>query len=135
LTELELLDEAYRMIRTIPRVQASRQVPILGRCIDLVYLRRGLIYTVEFKLKNWRRALQQARDHRLASDFSYICMPYRVVSRNMKVEFIEAGIGLLFVTNNSDWPFDIILRAKRSDEAWAFARDKVRRYVIQTSEG
>jgi hypothetical protein len=135
LSELELLDEAYRMIRTIPHVQASCQVPILGRCIDLVYLRRGLVYTVEFKLKNWRRALLQARDHRLASDFSYICMPRRAMSHYMKVGLTESGIGLLFISNNSDWPFDIILRAKRSDEVWTFARDKVRRYVIQTSEG
>jgi hypothetical protein len=83
----------------------------------LAYVRRQEITAVEFKLHNWRRALAQARDHRLGADYAYVCMPTRPVSEQMRSEFKRLGIGLFWFTSEGSWPFETMLAAPRSEEA------------------
>jgi hypothetical protein len=53
-----------------------REVPFLSRCIDLVLItKESQSITIEFKIKNWRKAIEQAKNHKLGADKSYICLP------------------------------------------------------------
>lgn len=128
-SEWELVLEAYERLQAVPRVAASCHVPLLGRCVDLVFMRRRVVTTVEFKLTDWRRAIRQARDHRLGADYAYVCMPPRPVADRMREELAEAGVGLLLYCEEGKWPFNTVVRAPRSTETWQHARDAVVEYV------
>lgn len=105
------------------------EVPLLGRCIDLAYIKGRSLISIEFKLSDWRRAINQARDHRLGADFSYICMPKREITDKMKEEFEKAGVGLVFFQENNGWPFEMAIKAPRSNETWSVARSNLSAYI------
>jgi hypothetical protein len=107
------------------------EAPLLGRSIDLVFLKDDSIISVEFKLKNWRRALEQARDHQLGADFAYICLPRTISSPSIYDEAESAGIGVMIYTEKGNWPFEILIPAKKSEFQWSVAR---RNLLISLSE-
>ncbi|NQT91622.1 MAG: hypothetical protein HQ559_02590 [Lentisphaerae bacterium] len=127
--ELDLVESAWERLQGVPGLSVCCDVPLLGRCVDLVYIRDGVLITVEFKLKAWRRAILQARDHRLGADHAYVCMPKRRVSEDMRVELEAEGVGLLFFSNDSEWPFETVVEAPASDDQWEVARRDVIEYV------
>jgi len=127
--ELDLVESASKRLREVPGVSVCCDVPLLGRCVDLVYVLDGVLVTVEFKLKAWRRAILQARDHRLGADRAYVCMPKRTVSDDMRMELEAEGVGLLFFSNDRRWPFETIVEAPESDDQWEVARKDVIEYV------
>jgi len=101
---------------------ACREVSLLGRCIDLAFVQQKRLITVEFKLRDWRKALSQAVDHLLGADHAYVCMPKRKVSDTMREEFCRVGVGLFFYRARGDWPFEIVIEAPKSNETWSAAR-------------
>lgn len=71
------------------------EVPFLSRCIDMVLItKESQIVTIEFKIKNWRKALQQARNHKLGADKSYICLPEKTLSKELTKVLEQEQIGL-----------------------------------------
>ena len=124
-----MVKSAYARLRRAAGTRAFHEVPLLGRSIDIVYMRGSSLTSVEFKLSNWRRALVQARDHQLAVDFSYVCMPQRSFTEPMRVAFREVGVGLMFFSMDERWPFHKVLAAKRSRAKWAEARAWLFEYV------
>ncbi len=128
-TEYELVLDALRRLDSCPGIEVSHEVPILGRSVDLAYLHGGDVVTVEFKLNDWRRAVNQARDHLLGADYSYVCMP----ERRLSTVFIDAlkreGIGLLFYRSDGAWPFEAIIDAHRSEATWEIAREEVSQFI------
>lgn len=129
--EQSLVESAFDRLVLTPRLKVCCNVPILGRCADLVFLQRGKIHTVEFKLHDVRRAVKQARDHKLASDYSYICLPAKRITKPIFDLILEAGIGLFFFVEDAQWPFDIVRKAPRSDETWIVAHEKLRHHIIE----
>lgn len=109
-------------LQTSGLVDVSREVPLLGRTIDLVYIIENSVVTVEFKLRDWRRAISQARDHLLGADYAYICMPRRKITDGLRIELEKAGVGLAFYREKDEWPFEVAVRAPRSKETWSVAR-------------
>jgi len=71
-----------------------KEVPIYNRCIDAVLLKNRIIYSIEFKISDWHRAIKQIRTHMLIADFAYLCMPYRNISPELKKILKRYGIGL-----------------------------------------
>ncbi len=59
------------------------------------------IITIEVKLKNWKRALQQAYKYRSFSDIAFICMDAKYINPALKnIElFKKSNIGLISVDN------------------------------------
>ena len=131
ITEYRIVEKALKRLRRNDSLTICCEVPSLGRSIDLVLMRDGVLIAIEFKLRDWRRGIRQARDYRLGADFSYICMPCRKVSEEMKEEFINAGVGLMFYDDSGEWPFQEVIEAPKSWEIWPSARDKVCSYVIE----
>lgn len=133
--ESELVKSAFFRIRDHRGTFVCVDVPLLGRCVDLVYLQNDLVITVEFKLRDWRRAITQARDHLLAADYAYICMPNRPISKLLRQALDRNGIGLVFFAEQGAWPFSIAVQAKRSLDTWRHARDTVLAYMRQAHLG
>jgi len=128
-SEKKLQEDALRRIRSLACVIACSEVPLLGRIVDLVYLESNKIITVEFKIRDWRRAILQARDHLLGADYSYICMPKRRVTDSLKEELRKVGIGLIFYRSQGEWPFETIITAPKSKETWKMARLNLLEYL------
>jgi len=106
-------------------VPSKWEAPLLGRSVDLIFYRDGALHSIEFKLKDWRRAIDQARDHQLGADFAYICLPGKAVTEVMREAAQEKGIGILELRESEDWPFSTILPAQRSGDQWTVAREKL----------
>jgi hypothetical protein len=128
-SEKTLVDGSLRRLRSLPSIRVCCEVPVLGRSVDLAYVRDEVLITVEFKVRDWRRALLQVRAHLLAADYCYICMPERRVSNDMELALERTGVGLLFYTDEGKWPFVPVIEAKRSVETWETARSWTLEYI------
>jgi len=106
-------------------IPCMMEVPCLGRSVDLAFIMDGMIYSVEFKLRNWRKALQQARDHQLGADYSFICMCEYPTTVKMKVAAIALGIGVFSFLNNDGYPFSVTVTGAVSSVQWRIAREKL----------
>ncbi len=71
------------------------EIPVYNRRIDAILLKGKTVYSIEFKIKNWRKAIIQIRTHMLIADFAYLCMPYRnKIPEQLEKYLINYGIGL-----------------------------------------
>lgn len=130
LTEQMLIDVAVDRLATLG-IEVHEGVPCLSRCIDLLLVSDETVLAIEFKLRDWRRALDQARDHLLAVDKAYVCLPPRKVSSEMEQAFVEANVGLLFFSVDEEaWPFKEVVPAPMSDAKWEVAE----RWLTQVLE-
>lgn len=74
------------------------EVPFLHRSIDMVWEspdKPERLVAVEFKLHDWKQALQQARDHLLGADEVYITLPRPRIHERLLVQARQTGIGVL----------------------------------------
>ena len=94
--EQSIVEDAYQRLKENVLIKACCEVPMLGRFIDLAYIKGNSVVAIEFKLHNWRRAIRQSYDYRLGADFAYICMPKRKITQKMRNELLAAGVGLKF---------------------------------------
>jgi hypothetical protein len=78
---------------------------IMGRPDVLLKQKNGKeIITIEVKLKNWKRALQQAYKYRSFSDIAFICMDEKYLKpalANIDL-FKKSNIGLISINLNRD---------------------------------
>jgi hypothetical protein len=131
--ELAIHKSAFERLCSKSKIKVACNIPLLGRCADMVCMRGRFLFTIEFKLHDWRRAIIQAIDHKLASDYAYICLPKKRNIENLLLELRSAGIGLLFFNEEGDWPFERIVKAPRSDETWAAARENLLQQLMDRS--
>jgi hypothetical protein len=134
-SELELLRTAFYHLNKKPDVFVACQVPLLGRCVDLVYITKGKLISVEFKIHDWRKALLQAKDHKLGSDYAYVCMPSRTITDKLRSSMKNTRIGLYFLCEQGDWPFKEVIKASKSQDTWSFAREDMYNYVVNNNKG
>ncbi|MBR2409058.1 MAG: hypothetical protein IKB07_08940 [Lachnospiraceae bacterium] len=106
----------YKMIK--------QEVPFLSRCIDLVLVDEAeKIISIEYKIKNWRHAIEQATNHKLGADEAYICLPERKISEELRKAIYNAGLGLLFYNaQRSDCIYKAIAPPEYSANVLAFRR-------------
>lgn len=123
-TEQAYVLDAYKRLRK-KGVPSLWEAPIMGRSADLVYLEEKFLITIEFKLKDWRRGLRQARDHQIGSDFAYLCIPNLEPTEALRVAAKDLGIGLLRFCEGLDWPFEIVQPALRSTLTWSVIREQL----------
>lgn len=123
-SELAYVRAAHRKLRA-SGVPTKWEAPLLGRSVDLVFYRDDALHSIEFKLKDWRRAITQARDHQLGADFAYICLPGKTVTQAMRDAAEAEGIGILELRESEPWPFGTVLPARRSQDQWSVARSNL----------
>lgn len=89
----------------------KQEVPFLSRCIDIVYINKNQeVISIELKVHDWRHAIEQATNHKLGADRSYICIPKRKISDTLSTALQSTGIGLLFFdkSNNEEPVYEVL---------------------------
>lgn len=124
-TEQGYVRSAYISLRR-QGIPSGWEVALLGRSVDLVFLQEDLVFTVEFKKRDWKRALIQAKDHLLGADRAYICVAEQEPSGKLMTEARRAGIGVFRLRDNDAWPFETVVPAEPSPDTWSVARDRLR---------
>jgi hypothetical protein len=123
--ETSLVEAALRHIRKWDRARPpSAEVAILGRSADLAFLVNDDLITVECKVSDWRRALRQARDHKIVADYAYICLHLPKVTDALRDATGQEGIGVVLWDRELD-TFSVVIPARRSEKPWAAARTEV----------
>lgn len=116
--------DAHKRLRMLG-VPCKWEAALLGRSIDLAFVYKERVYSVEFKLKDWRKGLRQAQDHQLGADFAYLCLPGRNLTDKLQEASSEVGIGILIFRDDVDEPFSVALKARHSSTQWPFARNQL----------
>ena len=84
----------------------------IGYCrADIVAFRNNEVTAIELKLRNWKKAIVQARNYQLGADYVYLVFPlFRAYNILRKAEYIlrSEGIGLLVVNDESRMVHKII---------------------------
>ena len=123
-TELAFVVDARSRIKKAG-IPCKWEAPLLGRSVDLVFYKDEAVCSVEFKLKNWRRACEQAKDHQLGVDYAYICLPTKTVTETIRMTVAQYGIGVLEFCKDGAWPFKVLMKASRSSVLWPAARNRL----------
>lgn len=100
------------------RLLCSWRVPLYDRVIDLVAIdKEGNLIGIEFKLRNWKRALEQVRTNLNAFDYGYVCLPGGNYLNRLLKKAKQLGIGVM-IYNEDIRTIKIILEAQRVDPQW-----------------
>lgn len=138
MTETEMMLDCYKKLQNNHFYkEIVLEVPYLSRCIDMVIVdQNNEILSIEFKLKDWRKAIEQAKDHRLGADKAYICLPKpsKEVSKLLLEEVENQGIGLLLYDSESEYPFIEVIPSKVSNDRWKPWIDSLKSRINRISE-
>lgn len=114
MTELLLTKKilnSFYPLKNRGKVKRKREVKVGNNIADIVYYQRSggndyqkeCIVAIEVKIKNWKRALQQAYRNKLFADYAYVALPKKFSTpaiTNIKT-FRQAGVGLLVIQENN----------------------------------
>jgi hypothetical protein len=122
--EANMVDECYEyLMHQNSFTNVVREVPFLSRCIDMVMVtQENETITVEFKIKNWRHALEQVKSHKLGADRAYICLPIKKPSEGLLNALIKEHVGLyLYSPDNQETMYEYLPAPSNSSKVEAFA--------------
>jgi hypothetical protein len=95
LSECKMVLEFCEMLKQ-KRKTFTVEVPFLHRSIDLVYKDEyGRFCAVEFKLRNWKQAITQAKDYMIGAELVFICIPKSIYNDNIKNNVLANACGLI----------------------------------------
>jgi len=138
MTEIDMVLDCYNKLKEKENIKhVLTEVPYMSRCIDMIIVdKNDKVVSIEFKLKNWRKAIEQARDHSLGADISYICLPKpkKSISETMIEELKENGIGLYLYDEKSDEPLREIVPPKPRKNKWVPWVTSLRNMINSVSE-
>lgn len=132
-----MVDDCYEyLIQQNSFTKVVREVPFLSRCIDMVMTtQENETITVEFKIRNWRHALEQVKSHKLGADRAYICLPIKKPSQELLSALMEEHVGLyLYMPENPERMMYEYLPAPRNSgkiEAFASLLQKKIKYISE----
>jgi len=85
---------------------------------DIVAFKEENVVAVELKLKDWKKAIIQAKNYQLGADFVYIAIPLMKsfnILRKAQCKLENEGIGLLIV-NEKTCKVGKLINAKKSEK-------------------
>ncbi len=113
--EIELYNPVENFLK-LNGFHVKREIRI-GYCrADIVGFKKNIVLSVELKLNNWKRAIVQAMNYQLGSDYVYIGSPLQKIHniiRKYELKLLKEGIGLLSI-NEKTKNVSIIIKAKKS---------------------
>ncbi len=104
----ELLRESYCQYRIKQgKKNIFKEIPVFSRSVDLVEYDARLhkITAVEFKISDWKRAIDQLITVSTCFDYLVLCLPKPKTEKclcNIKSKCIEIGIGLITWDSDSN---------------------------------
>jgi hypothetical protein len=94
----------------------------IGYCrADIVGFKKNIVLSIELKMNNWKKAIIQAKNYQLGSDFVYIAFPLQrihCILRKAELNLKNNGIGLLSI-NEKTSKVKIVINAKKSKKMMA----------------
>lgn len=114
-----------------------KEIPVYNRSVDLVKhnITNHTISAIEFKTKNWKRAVQQVLDVSISFDFLEICIEEpKTPKAQEKIRTIcdNLGIGVYFF-NQETLSFTKSIESKKVESIWESQREKVIEYLGEES--
>lgn len=116
-----------------PNVFLVCEVPVFCRSVDLVtYDKKGKILTsIEFKTKNWKKAIEQVMSTAISFDYLEICIrkPKTEISQQKIVQCCaDVGIGLYFFDIETR-KFEHSLLPQKVQKIWKVQKKQVIEFV------
>ena len=101
-------------------IKVVKEVPFMQQSIDLVYIKKNQLIAMEFKVDNWKRAIEQASSHFLGTNEVYICIPKpkKGIPEKLSKAMEKTDVGLVFFDENSDDVIQTIYPAKHNRKVW-----------------
>lgn len=124
MVEANMVDACYEYLTRLNSfTNVVREVPFLSRCIDMVMItQENETITVEFKIKNWRHAIEQVKSHKLGADRAYICLPIKRPSEELLNALSKEHVGLyLYSPDNPQMMHEYLPAPRNSSKVEAFA--------------
>lgn len=111
------------------------EVPVFCRSIDLVKYncKKNTVSAIEFKTKNWKRAVEQVMSTAISFDFVEICVrkPKTIKTQETIKEYCQTvGVGIYFFDTNA-LDFEHILKPKRVEKIWSVQKDQVIDFILK----
>ena len=108
--------------------KVRNEVPHLGQSVDIAATKGRWLTFVEAKVDQWRRALEQCRNHELSADFICIALAIRNVPSELNRQLAERGYGLLLYDRQMDacrWA----IKPKKNRNIWNPQRRRVAQFM------
>jgi hypothetical protein len=106
---------AFLKTRSASSRDTQNDYLFMGRAPDVIELIDGNLHSFEMKLRNWKQAVTQARDHQLIADYAWIVIP------KPKAEWVE-GTGIGLIDGES---FEVVVDAARQTPLACAKRDQL----------
>lgn len=135
-SEAELRSRFIKNIGSRDDISVYIEVPVFCRSVDLVIQEKQStkIFAIEFKLHDWKRAIQQAQSVGLCFDYLYVCLPKPKTdpsANRISDTCISNGIGLIFYDTELD-EFCMKVEASRTADVWEKERCRIVNYLEAT---
>ncbi|MES9784999.1 hypothetical protein ABWK43_29830 [Bacillus thuringiensis] len=99
------LVETSEMILNKKGFQTFKEVPLFSSSIDMIVIKDQTINAIEFKLRNWKKAVQQVLRHSICVDYMYVCVPRfkkEETRENIEQTVLLHGVGLFYFYYNEN---------------------------------
>lgn len=135
LSETEMVDPLLDWLRRKGRLRDNTlvafELPWYGRRVDVAMLNASqTTSSFELKLRNNRRAIEQAADNALTFDRSYVVTATPPSKKNQDFA-AQLGVGLLLMDLSTDTV--ITLRSPRAGATSSMVRSRLRRHMQRFS--
>jgi hypothetical protein len=127
LSEVILTERGFRVYK---------EVPLFSSSIDMVLLNeRNELTAIEFKLFNWKKALDQVKKHSICFDYLYICLlKQKTKEARKKVEHVcvQSGIGLFYFSVREDGRpiLEEVQRPRKIENTWQKKKNDLIKYLL-----
>jgi hypothetical protein len=98
--------------------KVRREIKIGFFHADLVAFKNDTVTAVELKLRDWKKAIIQAKNYQFGADYVYIAIPMMKsfnTLRKAQFKFEQEGIGIIII-NEKSCKVSIIINAKKSEK-------------------
>lgn len=112
---------------------AQQEVPVFCRSVDLVVHDHNteILTAIEFKLHDWKRAIDQVQSIRFCFDYSCICMPKPITDHTLKILIQackERDIGLILYDIKEN-RFETVNTTPQRQQVWSIQKKKIVNYL------
>lgn len=102
LTEKKMENGLIKHYKKDNLCRVKNQVPFTQKRVDIVVKKENLIFAIEVKIHDWKGALRQASQNKVAFDESYVAIWHKFSHRalNNRHLFEKNGVGLIIINDD-----------------------------------
>ena len=117
----------------VKNIRLYKEIPVFSRSVDLVQydFETNAITAIEFKIKDWKRAIRQLESVAMCFDYLVLCIPKPKTEKcisNIESVCDEKGIGLCFWDETND-SINYECQPKQIIDIWNIQRSQIISYL------